>query len=68
MKIIPLQSHNLKVRGSNPLPATKLNPVSSIGWRGFNFTIHMSLKLNGNQSATKLAPKGCDLPGALRDV
>ena len=29
------QAHNLKVRGSNPLPATTNNPANSISWRGF---------------------------------
>src|SRR5262245_56225207 len=29
------QAHNLKVVGSNPTPATKINPTDSIGWWGF---------------------------------
>src|SRR5438128_624708 len=29
------QAHNLKVIGSNPIPATKLNAVKSMTWRRF---------------------------------
>jgi hypothetical protein len=30
-------SHNLKVVGSNPTPATKNNAVNPMGWRRFAF-------------------------------
>src|SRR5258706_14662420 len=30
------QAHNLKVTGSNPVPATKNNPVITKRWRGFS--------------------------------
>jgi hypothetical protein len=45
-------SHNLKVVGSNPTPATKLNPVDSISWQGFSFNGPWRQKLNGNRLAT----------------
>ena len=30
------QAHNLKVIGSNPIPATRKKPVNSMGWRAFS--------------------------------
>ena len=46
------QAHNLKVVGSNPTPATKKGPVSSVGWRGLSFRIAPSPIGTGNQAAT----------------
>jgi hypothetical protein len=46
------QAHNLKVKGSNPFPATKFNPVNSMDWRGFYFMGYGLKKKLGNQLAT----------------
>jgi hypothetical protein len=32
------QAHNLKVTGSNPVPATRKKPVNSVSWRVFSCT------------------------------
>src|SRR5258706_6486481 len=43
------QAHNLKVTGSNPVPATKNNPVITKRWRGF--------ALWGSVTEAKLCPQ-----------
>jgi hypothetical protein len=35
-KAVVRQAHNLKVIGSNPIPATKNSLVNSMSWRGFS--------------------------------
>ena len=39
------QAHNLKVRGSNPLPATK-KPVNSMSWRAFHLRYGCCLSMS----------------------
>jgi hypothetical protein len=36
------QAHNLKVTGSNPVPATKINPSRSMTWKDFSFVAFRS--------------------------
>src|SRR5215216_5614167 len=54
------QAHNLKVIGSNPIPATRKVPVNSMSWRAFSCSKLWLLCQNAPAQQMLVNTKGSD--------